>query len=259
MMDLKEISEALNRYVRPQTDPVAIRMCETSEEFPAKVRLPKRDLGLSVTLCQGISMVRRYGWTLAIGKDDQSCPHGAVAVGFVSTEGYLDGSYAESVGLGPKEPFVRSVEALSRLEYGKYSYMLAAPLDKAAFQPHLIVIYGNPAQVSRLVQGAVAKTGGVLTATAGGGVACAGIISRTMLTDQCQYVLAGAGDRYFALTQDHELAFAMPMSKAESTISGLEIGQKSGHRYPTPSYLMFEGQLPPAYDKLLELLKGNSK
>lgn len=256
MVNLKEVNEALNFYVRPQTFPVAIKMCQSSDELPDKIRTPKRDLGIQVTVCQGISMVRRYGWTIAIGKEDQSCPHGAVVMGFVPGKGYLDGSYAESVGLGAKEQFAKTAQALSRLEYAKYSYLLAAPPHTATFEPHLILLYGSPAQIARLVQGAVATTGGVLTSTAGAGIACSGLIARTMLTDQCQFILTGAGDRYFALTQDHELAFTMPMSKVESTIRGLELGHKSGmHRYPTPSFLRFEGQLPPAYYQLLELLK----
>ncbi len=256
MVNLKEVNEALNFCVRPQTFPLAIRMCQSSGEFPEKVRIPKRDLGIQVTVCQGIAMARRYGWTMAIGKEDQSCPHGAFVLGFVPGKGYLDGSYAESIGLGTKEQFAKTAHSLSRLEYGKYSHMLAAPLHTATFEPHLILIFGNPAQVARLVQGAVALTGGVLTSTTSGGIACSGFIARPMLTQECQFILSGAGDRYFALTQDHELAFAIPTSKIESTIQGLEIGHKSGmHRYPTPSFLRFEGQLPPAYYKFLELLR----
>jgi len=256
MVNLKEVNEALNLYVRPQTFPLAIKMCQSGEELPDKARIAKRDLGIQVTVCQGIAMARRYGWTIAIGKEDQCCPHGAFVLGFVPGKGYLNGSFAESVGLMTKEQFKKTAQALSRLEYGKYSYLLAAPLHIATFEPHLILLFGNPAQVARLVQGTVAMTGGVLTSTAGSGIACSGFIARTMLTNQCQFILSGAGDRYFALTQDHELANTIPISKLESTIQGLDMGNRSGmHRYPTPSFLRFEGQLPPAYYKFLDLLK----
>jgi hypothetical protein len=77
-----------------------------------------------------------------------------------------------------------------------------------------------------------------------------------MLTDECQIILAGAGDRYFALTQDHELAFTIPFSKVEGTIKGLEKGHKSGlHRYPTPSSLRLDGVLPDTYCRWTELLR----
>ncbi len=86
---------------------------------------------------------------------------------------------------------------------------------------------------------------------------CADIIAQTVLTDECQWVLPCNGDRIFGLTQDHEMAFTMPMSKAETTLRGLEISHRSGaQRYPIPSYLRSEVQLPPTYYQLMELLKG---
>ena len=255
-MDLKEINEALNFYLRLQTFPVAVRMYRTSEELPEKVRIPKRDMGTTITVCQGIGLARRFGWTIAIGSDDQSCPHGLFVLGFVSGKSYLDGSSGETAGVGPREELVRTARGLSRLEYGKYKYLLAAPLHNASFEPHLIVVYGNPAQLARLAQGVVALGGEAITTPATGGIACSSLIARTMLTDECQIILAGAGDRYFALTQDHELAFTIPWSRAESTIRGLEKGHKSGfHRYPTPSSFKLEGVLPPVYCRWAELLR----
>jgi len=254
MVDLKQINEALNKYVWPQSFPLAVRMCQSSKELPEKVRFPKRDLSISITACQGLAMARRYGGTIAIGKEDQVCPHGHVVLGFVPGKGYLDGSLAEAVGLGTKEEFARSAQGLSLLEYGKYSHLLTAPINTAAFEPHFIIFFGNPAQIARLVQGATAIDGGALPFSARGGIGCSVSIARTMLTDEYQIVLAGAGDRYFALTQDHEMAFTIPMSKAETMIQGLKLSHEKGLRYPTPSWLRFEGELPLNYYKLTELL-----
>ena len=255
-MDLAKVNEALNLYIRPQTYPLVVKMCQSAEELPDKVRLPQRDLGTPITLCQGIGLARRYRWTIAIGKEDQSCPHAAFVLGFVPGKGYLDGSCAEAIGLGPKERFAAIAQNVSRFEYGKYSHALIAPIETANFDPDVIIIYGDPAQVARLVQGAVAIKGGALNSPTGGGVACSGLTARAMLTDECQFILAGAGDRYYALTQDHELAFSIPASKVELTIQGLEMGHKSGlHRYPTPSFLRLEKGLPPVYYKWLDLLQ----
>lgn len=256
IVNLTEVNEALNFYIRPQTFPVAVKMCQSSEELSDKARIPKRDMATAITVCQGIGLARRYGWTVAISKDDESCPHGLFVLGFVPGKGYLDGTCGEAAGMGTKEGLAKLARGLSRLEYGKYSYLLAAPLQSANFEPHLIVVYGNPAQVVRLVQGAVATRGSALTTPATGSIACSSLIARTILTEECQIIVAGAGDRYFALTQDHELAFAMPLSKVESTIQGLERGHKSGfHRYPTPSSFKLEGVLPPVYYRWSELLR----
>ncbi|MEM2983347.1 MAG: DUF169 domain-containing protein [Candidatus Bathyarchaeia archaeon] len=255
MVDLKDINDALNTYIRPQSFPVAVKMCQRKEMIPEKARFPKKDLGISITLCQGIAMTRRYGWTIALGKEDQICPHGLVVLGFVPGKGYRDGTMAEKIGLWTREEFVRISQGLSFLEYGRYLYILCAPIHSARFTPDFIMIYGNPAQVARLVQGATVISGRPLSFSTTGGIGCSTYVARTILTDECQVVLAGAGDRYFALTQDHELAFTIPMSKAETVIKGLELGhRKFGHRYPTPSWLRFQGPIPEEYRRFTDLL-----
>ncbi len=256
MIDLEQVNQALDKYLRPGTLPVAVRMCQSAAEIPDGAQFPKRDLGFPVAVCQGISMARRYGWTMAIGKDDQTCPYGALAVGFLpAKEELLNGTYEELASLGRKETSARTQQALSRLEYGKYSYLLAAPLQNAAFEPHLIVVYGNPAQIARLIQGALYQTGGDLSWSATGRLGCSAMIAGTILSDECQVIVAGGGERRVALTQDHELAFTMPLSKVSMTVNGLEATHKqvSSMRYPTWSSL-HEWQLPPSYRKLTELL-----
>ena len=254
MTDLKLINEKLNKYIRPQTFPLAVKMCERSEDLPEGTKLPKRDLGISVALCQALNMARRYGWTIGVGREDQVCPHGQVVLGFAPSEGYLDGTLAEEAGLEKKEVFALNARRLSILQYGKYSHLLAAPIDHATFQPHLIMLYGNPAQIVRLVQGYAAAVGGSLSCDTEGGRGCSISIARTLVTEDCQIVLPGAGDRYFGLTQDHEMAFTMPMRLAEKTVQGLEMTHKIGLRYPTPSWLKFEGALPDRYYAFTELL-----
>ncbi|MCI0527388.1 MAG: DUF169 domain-containing protein, partial [Nitrospira sp.] len=73
MVDLKKATEEIDFYIRPTTFPLAIKMLRSAEEIPEKARRPHRDLGIKVATCQTISMVRRYGWTLAIGKEDHCC------------------------------------------------------------------------------------------------------------------------------------------------------------------------------------------
>lgn len=254
MVDLKNMAEAFNLFLRPQSFPLAIRMCESGEKLPDKARLPKRDLGISVPVCQGLAMARRYGWTVAVGKEDQVCPHGHAVMGFVSRKRYADGKLAEAAGVSKKEVFARDAENLSTLEYGKFAYLLAAPLEKTTFTPHYIIFYGNPAQIVRLIQAKTFKSGKLLNFVAGSGRACSLFIARTLLTDECQVILSGAGDRYFAMTQDHEMAFTIPVRHAKEVIEGLEASHKAGWRYPTPSWLRFEGQMPPEYYKFNDLL-----
>lgn len=60
-------------------------------------------------------------------------------------------------------------------------------------------------------------------------------VSQTILSHECQYVVDAGGDHFFALTQDHETPFTIPVSKVKFTIRGLEAGHRSGiQRHPIP-------------------------
>ena len=225
-MDLKQVNETLNFYIRPQTFPLALKLCRSESELPERVRMPVRDLGYQVTLCQGIGIARRFGWTLAIGKDDQCCLGGARAMGFL----------AESPESSPSE---RPAE--KQLEPGKYSHLPVAPIHSATFEPDILVIYGNPAQAMRLVQ----AVGQEVPTAASGQMDCGDIVARTTLNDQCQLILPSGGDRVFGGTQDNEVIFTMPYSKIEAVLKGLENTHQAGFRYPVLTDLRHPPVLPP--------------
>ena len=224
-MELKQVNETLNLYVRPQTFPLAFKLCQSESDLPERVRIPKRDLGYPVTLCQAYGIARRFRWVVAVGKDDQCCSGGASTMGFV----------AERPG----------DDSLKRLESGKYSHLLIAPVEITEFEPDLIMLYGNPAQVMRLVQASGRGAGQSVSAVATGFGDCGDIVARTILTDQCQFIMPSGGDRVFGGTQDDEVIFAMPGSKVEAVIKGLEDTHRGGFRYPILTDLRHAPELPP--------------
>ena len=122
-----------------------------------------------------------------------------------------------------------------------------APLDRATFEPHLVCIYANPAQVMRLTQAALWKRGGKLTSSFGGRIDCSEIIVTTMRTDQPQVILPCSGDRIFGQTQDHEMAFTIPWNQMEEIIEGLKGTHGGGIRYPITQFMEYEAKLPPRY------------
>lgn len=255
-MDLKEINEAVNTYLLPQTFPLAVRMCQ-AEELPERVRLPMGDLGFKVALCQALTMARRYGWVIAQSLEDSSCSLGALSLGFLfPKESWLDGSFGESLGQN-KDAAAASAQSLPRMEYGRYSHVIIAPLHRASFEPQVVVVYGNPAQTIRLIQGRLTGEGSPLSCDVGSGSSCANCVALPILTDECQLVMPGPGERINCSTQDSEMAVAVPMSKADRVFGGLEAGHRSGIlRYPTPNHLRFQPQHPPHIMKLWEHLSA---
>jgi len=256
-MDIQQINEMMNKYLRPQTFPVAIRMVTSEDEIPAKAKMPKRDMGVRVALCQGVAMAKRYGWVTAQGADDMICPAGGLTMGFhPPVKEFLDGTFKMPFW-GEQEIRAKISRNIARLEYGKYKYMIAAPLERTAFEPQLILFYGNAAQVVRLIQANLLETGEPITSTFMGAFACSVEITKTLLTDECQIIVPGGGERSVAWVGDHELCFALPMSKAEMIMHGLEVTHKAGTRYPVGTFLTYEPEFAPGYKQLMELLRSN--
>ena len=257
-MDYQVMVEKLNVYLRPQSSPVAVRLVSTADEIPKKAKMPKRDMGLEMALCQGVAIARRYGWTMAMGADDMNCPAGALVAGFYPADSkVLDGSFMMPFW-GDQEIRAQIVADIPKLEAGKYKYILTAPLERTPFEPQLILIYGNSAQIVRLIQANTLKTGKRLVSDSMGAFGCGVEIAKPLLDNQCQVTIPGGGERAVALTQDHEVCFTIPIDKAELIIDGLEITHKAGTRYPVANFLTFQAEFTPGYQDLMAHLRKSA-
>lgn len=246
-----QLVEAIEKFVRPDTFPIAIRIMKDGEELPDKVKKPLKDLGVTFSICQAITMARRYGWSLAMGKEDQSCPIAKIAFNFEEElpfykEGNLAfGMYARTCEIGEK-----TEEAVPKFSKEEAGTILIAPLSRADFDPEIVVTYGNSAQVMRMVAAALYNGGKEITSTFSARADCADIIIKTKQTDKPQVILPCYGDRVFGQTHDHEMAFSFPYSMMESFKEGLVGTHKGGVRYPIPTHLRYENHYPPTYEKL---------
>ncbi|MGH7307820.1 MAG: uroporphyrinogen decarboxylase family protein [Candidatus Rokuibacteriota bacterium] len=248
MIDVKTADRELMTYIRPQTFPVAIRMLRPGEEIPEKAKRPARDFKKLSMNCQVIDMARRYGWTIALTREDHICSLGIAALGFEKpTHLHASGTLCEGMYTETKEAGQRSEAAVDRFGPGEFAALLVAPLDRTTFEPHLVCIYANPAQVMRLVQAALWKGGGKVTSSFGGRIDCSEIIVTTMRTDRPQVILPCSGDRIFGQTQDHEMAFTIPWPQMEEILEGLRGTHAGGIRYPITQFLEYEAKLPPKY------------
>jgi MtaA/CmuA family methyltransferase len=248
MIDVQSADRELQFYIRPQTFPVAIRMLGPGEEIPERARRPARDFKKLSMNCQVVDMARRYGWTLALTRDDSICSLGIAALGFEKpTHLHSSGTLCEGMYTETKEAGQRSEAAIDRFPAGAYHALLVAPLDRATFEPDVVCVYGNPAQIMRLTQAALWKRGGKLASAFGGRVVCADIIVTTMRTDRSQVILPCSGDRIFGQTQDHEMAFTIPWSQMDEIIEGLRGTHGGGIRYPITQFMEYEAKLPPRY------------
>jgi uncharacterized protein (DUF169 family) len=245
--------EALTEQVHFDSFPVAVHMVKQGETLPERVKRPKEDLGIEVATCQAIAMARRYGWVIALGDEDISCPLTAVVFGFRRpSEFYLQGRACAGMYTETEKAGLRSEDHIEKFSFGEYRYILVAPLHRSVFEPEVVIIYANPAQVLRLLTAALWKSGGCLASSFGGRIDCAEEIIVPLRSKNCEVILPCYGDRIFAQTQDHEMAFSIPVSRIEEIMEGLEGTYKGGLRYPIPSFLRYTGEFPDHYMNVAE-------
>ena len=251
-----KLEQTINRHVRPATFPLAVRMVKESEPLPERTRRPKETFGHTVAICQIFSIARRYGWQLAVGEEDVGCPLALTAFGLKpATEPFRCGEMCGGMYTETNEAGARTEAELPGFNFQEYKYVLMSPISHAGFEPHLYLIYGNSAQVMRLLTACLWKEGGYLHSRFSARLDCADICIETMRTGKSQIVLPCYGDRVLGQTQDHEMAFTIPAGHEEQMIQGFEGTHKGGIRYPIPSFLRYEPQYPEHYYKLFDAWK----
>src|SRR5580704_2067365 len=150
-MDTTTATAKLEEFIRPTTFPVAVRFLRNGEAPPPKAKRPLADMDRHVTVCQGWGIARRYGWTTVLRAEDMKCPLGALVAGFAIPNKFYEegnlcaGMYTESAAAG-----ARTEAATEKFAPGEIDGIVFGPLARVDFDPEILIIYGNAAQVMRL-------------------------------------------------------------------------------------------------------------
>lgn len=253
-LDAASASEKLEEFIRPTTFPVAVRFLRNGEAPPPKAKRPLVDMGKHVTVCQGWGIARKYGWTTVLRAEDMRCPLGALVAGFAAPNAfYEEGNLCAGMYTKDEAAGARSEAEVEKFKPGEVDAIVFGPLARADYEPHVLIIYGNAAQVMRLTAAALWKNGGRITSSFAARMDCSDHLVVPLRTDDYQVILPCNGDRIFAGAQDDEMAFTLPWHKIGELIEGLEGTQKGGIRYPIPSFLTYEPGMPKKYQELLDM------
>lgn len=260
-VDLNDVNDELNAYVRLASPPVAVKMLSSAGEIPPRATVFSKDTKKQrITICQAWHYARLHGWMVALEGTHNACVLGSVAMGFKPPlPFYTEGNLPFRTYTSTKEAGARSEAAMPKLECDKYTHVVFAPLERANFNPDLIMIYCNPAQAMRLVTAALWKDGGSLSSSFTGRASCADIIARTMNSGSCQVILPSYGDRDYAHTHDDQMVFTIPMARLGQVMEGLEATHRGGVRYPIAGWLDYEPRFPPSFQKLDEMWHQQGK
>jgi len=146
------------------------------------------------------------------------------------------------------EGALRETSGMYSMEKENQHGIVLGPLEKAEYNPDTVCLYGNPAQVMRLIQAWTFKTGQRVEGHFGGKVECTEYLLAPYKTGAARIAIPGMGDRIFSMTQDEEMVFAAPGQAVEDLIAGLKnAGKKIGARYPVTFYQNFQPEFPKPY------------
>jgi len=234
MAEWEKLTRRLEALLRLKTFPIAFKLLENAEDLK-KYKWVRR-LDRKASLCQLITIVRTFDWTVG-AKADELTPMCSSIIGLCDTPSWIkDGSFRRVVWTKTKEDARKCEEAISRIPAGKYEAVLLAPLVYNPFDPDIILIYANPAQMILLINAIQFEGYEKLQFFCVGESSCSDAIAQCYLTSKPSLSIPCYGERRYGHAQDDELVMGLPAEMISKVVQNLEILYKRGIRYPISYY-----------------------
>ncbi len=230
--------EELERLLLLRTSPIAVKMLEKEEDIPDGAYRPKRDDGVHLAQCQAFAMSRRQKTTVAMLKEDNWCWAPLVAWGLVE----------------PPDPATIFYASFPCFEQGKYIGIVSAPLETANFEPDMVLIYSNTAQLRNILSAVKTRENPLVASEFDPIDSCIFSVVPTILTGQYRITLPDPGDYERAMAGEDEIIFSVPADKIENLVSRLRRTdeQKRGYLYSYQE-MMPDFPQPGFYKKLFKM------
>jgi dephospho-CoA kinase len=235
--------------MRLKSFPVAFKLFEDKkeiEEIPFVRRMSHKS-----TLCQLINLVRNFDWTVGADLDDfisVMCPS---IIGLTDIPDFMkDGTARSIVWTKSRADGKKYENGIPRLPVGKYEAVAMAPLVYNPFDPDIVLIYANPAQMMLMINSLQFEDYEVMQFFCVGESSCSDAITRCYLSGKPSLTIPCYGERRYGHAQDDELVVAIPANMIDKALRGMEALYKRGIRYPI-SYAGAESDItskfPEAY------------
>jgi len=229
--DWEKIIRRMESLMRLKSFPVAFKMLEQKtelEKVPFMRRLVKK-----VTLCQLITLVRNFDWTVGAELSDFITPVCPSILGLTETPGiYQDGTFRSIVWVKTRADARKYEASIPRLPLGKYEAVAMAPLVYNPFEPDIVLVYANPAQIMLLINSLQFEDYEVMHFFCVGESSCSDAIARCYLTGKPSLTIPCYGERRYGHAQDEDMVMAVPAELMEKALRGMETLYRRGIRYP---------------------------
>ncbi|MEE4262282.1 MAG: dephospho-CoA kinase [Desulfobacteraceae bacterium] len=261
--DWEQPIRRMERLMRLKSFPVAFKLLKDKKAL-ADIPFVRRVKNKS-TLCQMINLVRNFDWTLGAEIDDFMSVVCSSIIGLSDTPAYMkDGTFRSIVWTKSRADAKKYESEIPRLPLGKYEAVALAPLVYNPFDPDIVLIYANPAQIMLLINALQYEDYDVMQFFCVGESSCSDVIARCYLDGKPSLSIPCYGERRYGHAQDDELVMAIPAAMMDKALRGLEALYNRGIRYPI-SYAGVEadvaGAFPAAYgmEDFIKMLRGNDE
>ncbi|MDY7019656.1 MAG: DUF169 domain-containing protein [Chloroflexota bacterium] len=132
---------------------------------------------------------------------------------------------------------------------------MLAPLVYGPFEPDMVLIYANPAQMILIINALQFEDYERLQFFCVGESSCADAIAQCYLSGKPSLTIPCYGERRYGHAQDDELVMALPPAMVEKVERNLEQLYARGICYPIPysgAEIEIGAVMPPSYSKLQE-------
>ena len=231
--DWPSVIRKIEALLKLRTFPVGIKLLEREEDL-AQNRWARRPAG-KTTLCQLISQARTFDWT--VGATAADFPPGMCAsiIGLADPpEQVMDGTFRSLVWCRTKEDARKCEESIPRIPTGKYRAVLLAPQVYGPFEPDLVLIYGNAAQMILIINALQFENYQRMQFFCVGESSCSDAIAQCYLTGKPSLAIPCFGERRYGHAQDDELVIGLPPADVVKVEKNLEELYARGVQYPIP-------------------------
>ena len=213
------IASKLKENMDLKKSPVAIKFVLREKDIPEGI--PKVDEALRH--CELVQKASK-GDVFYATVEEQKCKGGAAALGLMDApEKIKTGEFYYELGrfsgLGSAKKTMESIPKVDPIMYA----LLYAPLDKATFDPDVIVLIVNPAQAMKLSQALVYTMGGrVEVDFAGIQSICADAVAGPFTRRQPNITLGCSGSRGYADIKEDEVIVGLTGENIGCVVNALE-------------------------------------
>lgn len=234
MHNSAELGTELENMLRLKTKVIAYRRLETAEDLSSIKNVIRLDRFF--TFCQVPFMVRVNGITVGITKEDQLQGRCSRLFGLRhASEKSMNAEAAmlSTTWFGSPAEALRQQNDYYRIPVG--GAIVLAPLTKQKFEPEVLLVYGNPAQIMMILCGLQKVKYERFSFSFIGEGACTDSLAQCYVTGKPSVSIPCYGERSMGGVSDDEMAIALPPTELERALSGLKQLAKIGFKYPINS------------------------